>query len=110
MIAGHTAQVVAFGKCTGYVDTYWDRCLARSAIVTECLLKELGLMDRTPVTEDRRDGNEVAEIRARYFDTGKAGPGYNKKKFPIEARHALEVLFDEIDRLRNRYEPPRSQM
>ena len=36
MIAGHTAQVVAFGKCTGYVDTYWDRCLARSAIVTEC--------------------------------------------------------------------------
>ena len=109
MIAGHTAQVVAFGKCTGYVDTYWDRCLARSAIVTECLLKELGLMDRTPVTEDRRDGNEVAEIRARYFDTGKAGGPYNKKKWPLEARHAIEVLFDEIDRLRARYEPYRPQ-
>lgn len=66
-------------------------------------------MDRTPVTEDRRDGNEVAEIRARYFDTGKAGGPYPLKKWPIEARNAVNVLFDEIDRLRARYEPPRPQ-
>ena len=109
MIAGHTAQVVAFGKCTGYVDTYLGQ-MPCPLCSRDGVLKELGLMDRTPVTEDRRDGNEVAEIRARYFDTGKAGGPYNKKKWPLEARHALEVLFDEIDRLRNRYEPPRSQM
>jgi hypothetical protein len=108
MIAGHTAQVVVFGKCTGYVDTYLGRHPCPLCNLTG-VLQELGLMDRTPVTEDRRDGNEVAEIRARYFDTGKAGAAYRKAKWPIESRHAIEVLFDEIDRLRARYEPPRPQ-
>jgi hypothetical protein len=67
------------------------------------------LMDSTPVTYDRRDGNDVAEVRARFFHTGKC-QGHPYKNLKPEIKAGFEILFDEIDRLRCKYEPARPMM
>jgi hypothetical protein len=70
-------------------------------------------MDETPVRVDRRDTPEISEIRARFFDTGapdqRGHPSEAYTKVSSTLRWAINVLFDEIARLRDKYEPMRPQ-